>query len=158
MIHPIPIMFDMLKFISKVCPPLLRWHYTSKRLDQFIKMDVSSSGERVNYNFSSQEGSCWLTATNLSPFDFTIDRMEVEIIIDGGACFTCQKLMPEVLKATGNQQMFVKGTSPMLAEVAQRAKEGKRARIEIQAFVISSIRTFTIRRSISDVGSIRVLV
>jgi hypothetical protein len=157
MIHSIPIVFDMLKIISKICPWLLRRYYTSERLDPLIKLDVSSSGERVNYNFHSQEGSCWLTATNLSPFDFTIDRMEVDVVIDSGASFSCTKIMPEVLKGTGNQQIYVKSTSSMLAETAQRAKDSKRARIEIQAFIVSSIRSFTIRRSIADVSNVRVL-
>ncbi|MGA2178105.1 MAG: hypothetical protein ABSH15_00790 [Verrucomicrobiota bacterium] len=65
--------------------------------------------------------------------------------------------MPEVLKGTGNQQIYVKSTSSMLAETAQRAKDSKRARIEIQAFIVSSIRSFTIRRSIADVSNVRVL-
>lgn len=157
MMHSIPIIFDMLRMISKICPWLLRRYYTSERLDALIKLDISSSGERISYWFNNQEGSCYLTATNLSPFGFTIDRVEVTVTMDGGGTFLCTKIMPEVLKATNTGSIHVRSSSPMLADIAQRSKDSKRANIQIQAYIVSSIRSFTIRRHISDVTGVRVV-
>jgi hypothetical protein len=156
MIHSIPIVFDMLRIISKICPWLLRGYYTREKLDALIKLDVSSSGERISYYFTGQESMCYLTATNLSPFDFIIDRMVISVVVEGGAHFTCVKVLPDILKATGTQTIFARGHSPMLPDVAQRAKDSKRASIEIDAYIVSSIHSFLIKRQLSDVTGVKI--
>lgn len=145
----------MLKFVSKVCPILIRWHYTEARLEPLIKLDISSSGGGVQYYYQSQEGTCYLTVANLSPFDFTIDRMEVVIATEGGE-LTFSGIFPQVIKATATQSIFIRDRSPVLLETAQRAKASKRARLDITAYVTSSIRCFTIRRHLSNVTNVEV--
>jgi hypothetical protein len=96
MIHTIPIISDMLRITSRVFPLLLRNHYTSERLGALIKLDVSASGDGVTYYYPTQEATCWLVATNLSPFDFSIDRIEVDVVLDAGS-FSCIGIIPEIL-------------------------------------------------------------
>src|SRR5437879_2566664 len=123
------IVSTMLRTISKVCPFLLRRYYTRNRLDLFLKFDISASGDGAVYNFASQEGSCWLNAINFSPFDFTIDRMEIRVVLDG-VSFSFARTLPVVLRGPSCQRILAQGKSPMSAEYASRAQESRRATIE----------------------------
>lgn len=68
--------------------------------------------------------------------------MVVSVVVEGGAHFSCVKVLPDILKATGTHTICARSHSPMLPDVAQRAKDGKRASIEIDAYIISSILSF----------------
>lgn len=156
MIHTIPIISNMLRITSKLFPLLLRRYYTSDRLAELIKLDVSASGEGVVFYHADQKATCWLVATNLSPFDFSIDRIEVEIGLDAGS-FTCTKIIPEILKGAESRKLYVHSRCPMTIEAARFAKEkSTRARVEVRAYVISSIRPFIIGRQIEDLRNFQI--
>ena len=144
----------MLKLLSKVCPILLRRHFTAAKLEKLIEFDISSSGERVTYNFSSQEAHCNFSATNLSPFDFVIDRIAVVVTTDG-ASFDCLNFMPVELKSSARVEVYAHGKSPMLPDAAAAAKKSQRARVEICAYVNSRIHPFIIRKSLPDVSNVK---
>jgi hypothetical protein len=147
---------QILKYTSKICPFLLRRYYTEKRLSSFLLMDISSSGEGVSYYFPSQEARCWLFVTNLSPFDFTIDRLQVTVTVDGGS-FTCNITLPELVKGGSRQRIFVKGKSPLPENAAPLAKKSKKANVEIEAYIKSSIRSFGLRCHVDDMRNLEVL-
>jgi hypothetical protein len=150
MIHTIPIISNMLRIISKVFPMLLRHHYTSERLNALIKLDISASGDGVTFNYGAQSANCWFVATNLSPFDFSIDRIVVDVGLDAGA-FSCTRIMPENLKEAENCKIYVESRRPMTIEAAKFAKDrSTRARVTIRAYITSSIRPFIIEKSIED--------
>ena len=146
----------MIRIASIVCPVLLRKHYTSERLDRLIKLDVSASGDGATYNYHNQEATCWLAATNLSPFDFTIDRIEIDVVLDAGS-FSCISIIPQILKAASDQRIYVHSRCPMTLEVAKFAKEkSTRATVNVQAYITSSIRPFVIARHINDLKNFQI--
>ncbi|MGD0351267.1 MAG: hypothetical protein ABSB84_13280 [Verrucomicrobiota bacterium] len=156
----------ILKYASKIAlnpniaAPLLRRYYTEGRLNQFLFLDIPSSGIGLQYISYSQEGSCWLNVCNLSPFDFTMDRILIEAVIDGGASFSCTNLMPIgpcVLKGQTINKIYVQGKSPMQPEMVKSAKGGKRARVNITAYIVTSIRSFNISRQIGDLKNFEVI-
>jgi hypothetical protein len=148
----------MLKIISKICPIILRRYYTKDKLDSFLRFDIPSSGDGVTYNFHAQEGSCWMVATNLSPFDFTVDRMDVLVVFEGSS-FSCTNIIPHPLKNQSTDRIPAKGKSPILAEAAQFAKKNtKNVRVEIAAYIVSTIHSFDVKRIISDVKNFQLLV
>jgi hypothetical protein len=147
----------IMKLVSKVWPQLLRRHFTKDRLEKFIEVDVSSSGERIQYYYQSQEGHCYLNFTNLSPFDFVIDRVVIVVSADG-CSFTCVNLMPVELRAAAKVEVFARSMSPMLIAAAQQGKAGQRGRIEVEAYVTSAIWPFTIRKHMSDVTNVKIHV
>jgi len=156
MIHAVPIISDMLKFISKVFPLALRAYYTSARLERLVKVDISASGDGATFQHCDQSATCWLAFTNLSPFDFTIDRIEVEVALDAGS-FSCSNIIPQTLKAASDQRIYVHGRCPVTLEAARFAKEkSTRARVGVRAYIVSSIRPFVINRYIEDVKNFRI--
>jgi len=118
-------------------------------------MDVPGANEGIGYHFGSQEGRCWLLATNLSPIDLTIDRLQVEVIVDGGS-FTCALPLPHVVKGGSRCNVYVKGKSPMPQSSEALAKESRSGRISIEAFIKSNVREFCVRRNISDVRNLEI--
>jgi hypothetical protein len=146
----------VLKWTSKICSPLLRFYYTSQKLDPFLLLDIPSTGDAVSYYFSSQEARCYLTATNLSPFDFTVDRINLEVVIDGGS-FSCASTMPFLIKGSSRGQIFAQSKSPMTSDIWNFAKNSKQASVNIDAYIVTSIRSFQIRRYITDLKNIRVI-
>lgn len=156
MIHTFPIISGMLRITSKVFPLLLRKYYTSTRLDQLIKLDVSASGDGVTYYHPRQEAICWLGVTNLSPFDFSIDRIKMDVDFDAGS-FSCTGIIPEMLKGSESRRICVRSRSPMTIEAARFAKEkSTHARVSVQAYIVSSIRSFTVTRYIDDVKNFQI--
>jgi hypothetical protein len=138
---------------------LLRQRYTEERLKQLLFLDIPSSNIGLQYNSYSQEASCWLNVCNLSPFDFTIERILIEAVIDGGASFSCSNLMPIgpcVLKGQTIKKIYVQGKSPMQPEVANRAKDAKRARVNVTAYIVTSIRSFNVSWQIGDLKNFEV--
>lgn len=125
----------VLKYVSQFASFPLRWFYTEQKLDEFIKLDISASGGGIEYYFPSQEGSCWLKAYNLSPFDFTFDRMQVDVSIDG-ASFICTSTMPILIKGMSEKQIYVRSKSPMTPDAARSAKESKQGRVDVYLYVI----------------------
>jgi len=146
----------VLNYTSKICSPLLRLFYSSTKLDAFLLIDITPTGNPVNYYFHSQEGTCDLMVTNLSPFDFTVDRIKVNVVLDSGGAFSCTHHMPQVVKGGSRASIFMRSGSPMTAEVLVHAKNCKRARADIEAYIVTKIRSFPIRRHIEDLGNIRV--
>jgi len=54
MLHPITTQIPtILKYISKFWAWPLRFHYTSARLEKFLYLDISASGDPVNYIYLS---------------------------------------------------------------------------------------------------------
>jgi hypothetical protein len=147
----------ILKYISKVWALPLRFYYTKERLDPYLILDVPSSGDPVDYYYTSQEANCGLNAYNLSPFDYTIDRIKVDVVLDGGGCFSCTNTTPYLVQGSSHHRIFVRSKCPMTPDVANRSKESKRATVNIEASIITSIRTFTIRRHIDYLKNVRVM-
>ncbi len=161
--HPITTQIPtVLKYVSKFCAWPLRFYYTSARLEKFLYMDISANGEPVNYNYHSQEAYCYLKIYNLSPFDFTIDRIKIEFVVDGVGFFSCTNMMPYLINGMSHQQIYVHSSCPTTPEFAQRArekiekKENTRTRATIEGQVITSIRSFPIRRSLEQLKNIQV--
>jgi hypothetical protein len=156
MIHTIPVISNMLKITSKVFPILLRRHYTNERLKALIKFDISASGDGVTFNYGTQSANCWLVATNLSPFDFSIDRIVVDVGLDAGA-FSCTRIMPENLKGAEIRKIYVESRCPMTNEAAKFAKDrSTRARVTIRAYITSSIRPFVIEKNIEELKNFQI--
>ncbi|MDE2103402.1 MAG: hypothetical protein KGL39_39540 [Patescibacteria group bacterium] len=157
MANPITIIPTILKYASKLWGYPLRFYYTKERLDPLLILDISASGDRVNYQYCTQEAYCWLQAYNLSPFDFTIDRIKVEVQLNYGGCFTCENNLPITIDGASKKQFFVKSKSPMTSESFERVKKSETACVNLEAQIITSIRPFAINRSISDVKNFRLL-
>jgi hypothetical protein len=146
----------ILKYLSNISSFPLRWYYTDAMLDQFLKIDISACGGPINYIFSSQEGSCWLNVYNLSPFDYTIDRIKVEVCLNGEGSFSCEQTMPILIKGMSDHRIHIHGKSPMTPEAATASKASKEAWASINAYVITSIRKFEIRRQLTYITNVRV--
>ncbi len=146
----------VLKYMSQVASFPLRWYYTAPMLDQFLKMDISACGTAIDYIYGSQEGMCWLNVYNLSPFDYTIDRIKVEVRFNTGGSFSCEQPMPNLLKGMTEKRLYIHGKSPMTSEAAKASIASKEAWVNIEAYVITSIRKFEIRRNLSNVTNVRV--
>jgi hypothetical protein len=101
--------------------------------------------------YPSQVATCWLDAYNLSPFDFTIDRIKVDVVLDTGGYFSCTNTTPYSVKGASHQRIYITSQCPMTQETAQRSKESKQARIDIDAHIITSIRSFRLGRHIDQV-------
>lgn len=144
----------VLKYTSKVCSPLLKWYYTEQRLQKFLLFDISASGEPLLYNFHSQEGTCYLAVTNLSPFDFTVDRIKVDVVLNGGGSFSCTSQIPNLVKGASREMIYLRSGSPMTDRVFQHAKEAKRARVEIETYIVTNIRSFRIHRYLDDIKNV----
>jgi len=89
-----------------------------------------------------------------------MDRILIEAVIDGGASFSCTNLMPIgpcVLKGQTINKIYVQGKSPMQPEMVKSAKGGKRARVNITAYIVTSIRSFNISRQIGDLKNFEVI-
>jgi hypothetical protein len=155
--HPFTTVPTLLKYISKVCSWPLRFYYTSGRLDPYLMLDVPSSGDPADYYYPSQEATCYLNAYNLSPFDFTIDRIKVEVVLDSGVVFSCTNTIPFLIKGASHQRIFMRSQCPMTPESAQHSKTSKQARVNIDAHIITSIRSFRIGRHIEQIKNVRVV-
>jgi hypothetical protein len=156
--HPITTQIPtILKYISKSWAWPLRFYYTSARLEKFLYLDISASGDPINYNYHSQDASCYLKVYNLSPFDFTIDRIRIEVFVDGIGSFSCMNITPYSINGMSYQQIYVHSSCSMTSESAQRAKEkneNRRARVNIEAQIITSIRSFPIWRNIEQLKNV----
>lgn len=149
MIHFIP---SMLHLVSMVWPWILRRFYRPEQLQAWVAIEVSASGERIQYNYSAQTGSCYLTISNMSPFDYTLDRIQAHVVF-GGTSFSCANLIPQLLKRGERKEVYIHGHSPVTYEAAQFAKgagRGNGVRIEIVAYFESSIWPFVVNKSIED--------
>jgi hypothetical protein len=155
---PFTLFPTVLKYASKVWAFPLRLYYTKERLTSYLHLDVSASGENINYIYHSQEAYCYLEAYNLSPFDFTIDRIKIYVVLDMGVSFSFTNLAPYLIKGASHQRIFIRNQSPMTTESAQRLKESKIARVSIDAYVITSICSFQFGRDINQINNIRVTV
>ena len=122
-----------------------------------MKFVVSASGEPINYNYHSQDAYCYIEAYNLSPFDFTIDRIKVNVVLDTGGSFSCTNTSPYLVKGASHEKIFIRSQSPMTADSAQRAKENKQASVSIDAYILTSIRSFQTGRHIDQVKNVRVM-
>ena len=145
----------VLKYVSQFASFPLRWYYTAPMLDQFLKMDISACGTGIDYNFHSQEGTCWLQVYNQSPFLYTIDRLTVDVVFNGGGSFSCASTMPVSVEGMSDKKLYVHGKSPMTPEVANASKASKEAYANINAYVITPIRKFEIRRNFSNITNVR---
>lgn len=129
--------------------------YRPDKLDPMLRLDVSSSGEGVTYNYHSQDGRCWLIAANQSPFDFTIDRVAVSVSAEGGT-FRCSRIFPEKIPPMGTSSILTDGKTPMLQDAAKMARSSKRVNLHVEAFVITKMHTFVVRRYINDVKNFEI--
>jgi len=148
---------EILKWTSKVCGWSLRLFYPAEKLQRYLLFDILANGDRLRYNFHAQEGTCILTATNLSPFDFIVDRIKVNVVTDKGGTFSCTHEMPHVVKGSSQDTIFMLSKSPMTEQVAKLAKNSERGTVTIEAHIVSNIRSFNARKHIEDVRNIRVL-
>jgi hypothetical protein len=146
----------VMKWTDKLCPFFLKWYYTEKRLEPLLLFDVLGCGDAISYNFHSQEGTCYLAATNLSPFAFTVDRIQVDVVLDTGGSFKCSNQFPQQVKGNRREMIYLRSNSSMTPEVAQFAKNAKRARVEVLAHIVTNIRSFQIRRYIEDIHNVHV--
>ncbi|MDR3457495.1 MAG: hypothetical protein P4N60_08620 [Verrucomicrobiae bacterium] len=148
----------ILKYTSKTCALPLRFYYTKQKLDSYLIFDFSASGEPINYQHCTQDANCCLDIYNLSPFDYTIDRIKVEVQVDGGASFSCTNTSPYLIAGTSHQKIYVKSQCPMTADSARLSKDSKKAWVNIEAYIITSIHQFTLRRTMNDIKCVRVLI
>ena len=148
---------SLLKLGSQICSVPLRFYYTAAKLEKFLLFDIPSNGESLTYQVISQDASCYLSATNLSPFDFTIDRIKVTVVLDGGGNFSCNDHMPHIVKGCSRQSICLRGGFPTNELVAKHAREAKRANVTIEAHIITNIRSFQIRQYLNDIKNVRVI-
>jgi hypothetical protein len=146
----------VLKYAGKYAALSLRLFYDAKKLDSFLIFDVSASGDMINYQYVSQDCTCWIVVSNFSPFDYTIDRIKIEVAVEGGS-FSCTNTTPYLVEGNSRKQIYVKGSSPMTKEVWEMAKNSKRGWVNIEARINTSIHSFNLTRQITDVKNIRVL-
>jgi hypothetical protein len=157
MADPLTIFPTFLKYASKVWALPLRFYYTKERLDPYLKFDVSASGEPINYNYHSQDAYCYIEVYNLSPFNYTIDRIKVDVGLDAGGSFSCTNTTPYLIKGASHERIYIRSPCPMTADSAQRSKENIHARITIDAYILTSFCSFRIGRYIDQVKNVRVI-
>ena len=157
MLHTSTVFHYIAKYGSKIAAFPFRRYFTATRLNECLIFDVTASGDPINYQLSTFEGFCWLDTYNLSPFELSIDRMTVEVVLDGGSKFVCTLTTPRVLKPCTHNRIHVKGMSPMSPQLFEAAKKLQRAWVNIDAYVNCSIRPFEVHKQINDLKSTRLL-
>ncbi len=158
MAHPFNIVPTILKYASKLWALPLRFYYTPARLEPYLIFDVPASGDPIDYYYHSQEATCYLNVYNLSPFEFTIDRIKIDAVIDAGANFSCTNLAPYVILGSSHQRIFMRSQSSMTKEAAERSKVSKQSRITIEAHIITPMCKFKIVRYIEQLKNVRVTI
>ena len=145
----------VVKYLGKALPFAARWYYSEAKLNSLLFIDISSSGEGINYYYAGQEARCWLQLTNMSPFDFTIERLQVSATTDGGD-FVCSLVLPEIVEGGTRKRIFVTGKSPVTLQNMEMMKKSTKARVEITAFIASAVRTFPVRCLINEMRNIQI--
>lgn len=153
-----PYLTIAVKTLAKVWAWPLRFYYTQNRLDACLFLDVPSVGEPITYYFNNQDARCYLNAYNLAPLDITIDRIKVEVCVSGGATFSCQNTAPYLIRAMSHQKIYIGSNSSMTENAAQAAKDAKLAWVNIDAYVVTPVRTFSARRHIHDLKMAKITV
>lgn len=156
MFHPyLPI---IVKALGKVWAWPLRFYYTKERLDSCLFLDVPSFGEPLTYYFRNQDARCFLNVYNVGPLDFEIDRVKVEVCLDGGTTFSCENTSPYLIKAMSHEKIHIVSKSPMTEDAARISKDAKRVWLNMDAYIIAPVRSFSIRRHIDDFKMAKVIV
>lgn len=146
----------LIGWVGKVAPFTVRFYYTEQKLSSLLLLDIPSRGEGACYSFSTQEGRCWILVTNLSPFDFTVERMRVSVTVDGGS-FVCSLVLPKQIKAGSRETVLVKDKCPVPEAAISLMKNSKGARIEIEFVAASKIRSISELRHISDMRNLEII-
>lgn len=156
--HPFNVIPTILRYGSKIWAWPLHFYYTAARLEPFLIFDVPASGDPIDFHYHTQEAICYLNVYNLSPFEFTIDRIKVDAVIDSGANFSCTNLAPFVIQGSSHQRIFMRSQSSMTKESAERAKGGRKSRISIEAHIITPMCKFKVLRYIDQLTNVHVTI
>lgn len=141
--------------VGRLLPWALRWYYTVSKLNSLLIVEISSCGEGASYNYASQEAQCWITVTNLSPFDFTVETLRVTISLNGGT-FVCATPVPEAIAAGSRARLIAKDKCPVLEADISLMKKNRSAHIEFELYLKSKIRSFSERRHIADMRNVEI--
>lgn len=131
------------------------WFYSEHELDSLLDIKPMSTGECVSAYHYSYNASCYLAFTNLSPFEFIVDRLEVSIQVDG-VSIRLKRIIPEKLPPFGRKNIYCEGLFICTPEGLALAKKTGSARIEVRGYVTSCAKNFTFIRYLEQVQNFKI--
>lgn len=145
-----------LKALGKAAPWTLRRFYSVSKCVSLIDINVPSQGDGFSYQYFTQQAGCWFQITNRSPFDITVDRVDVDAKLSGYGAQLLQ-LIPIRIEAGAKQSLYVKGI--LLAPPVEKIREiEKRPQVmlNLRVYVRCRVREFVHASYINDLRNITI--
>lgn len=147
-----------LKTLSLVLPFVVAWFYKPERIAGNLKFRVRGDGDGVTYECGELPSvRIWFLASNLSPFNVEIDRLQVQIAY-GAVIGEVIHIRRHALPSSREAEFLIEGSlnERQVAYIRKNLHQKFETRLYLTAYVKSTIHSFELTREVNT-NNVRLL-
>lgn len=146
-----------LRYLSRVFGFLMKWYYTSERLSDAVRVEVSSEGDGVVVNCGDPaEAHAWLQITNLSHFPVRVEGVEAVLSLAGNVGRFTRLTRVDVEPSSVERVLIEASLSDGQVRCIQTGRVYGAQRLSVHVLFGCRVRDFSASRDI-DITNIRFL-
>lgn len=139
------------KLLGRFIPVAIRWYYTPKRMENFVRARLAPEGDGVQlWAADLPHANAWMVVTNLSPFPIELDRAVLRITF-GAPVIEMTSLRRAVIPPSSEETwMFHAPMTVFQADYIRKNRDRvDQVGLDFNALILCRVNNFSVQKNVT---------